>query len=815
MLREGLSQVEVEQIMFQGGVDRAERMMVRAEEGGRASDAPYAKEIIDLYVSPIAEIVKGDITAKIAGRGQAHVVLLKGQDPEVVAALAVRVAINTIMQDAAASHRKVAYHIGKAIHSELILATFADLLPELYYTLTRDFSRRLSKDERHRVTVFRMQAQKAGIPIPFWDVGARDQVGMYLLGLLEDAGMVTIDPVVYSKGKQAPQACRLALELCQRIEKVKGYLAITSPVYGPCVEPPLDWTTPTNGGFHTRELKRTHPCVVRHRMARQPWFSEAQMPTVLAAVNALQRTAWSVNTRMLDVVRTLAETTTTAEIVSLRDMPAPDKPDWLEEAPEDRGQWTQDMQDAFKKWKQDMNRWHTARRIAGIKYGRFYNVTRAADMFVNYPRIYFVYFADSRGRLYPMTYGLNPQGSDIQKAMLQFADALPVNTPEARKWFLIQGANKWGFDKAKLVDRMNWHADKIDLLLSFADDPINNRGWLDADSPLQFLAWCFEFAEFHRHPDTFLSRQPISMDGSCNGLQNLSAVLRDEVGGQATNITKNEVMEDIYRRVAEAATVRMTNHTYEDPDLEALRQKWLAHGISRSVVKRSVMTTPYGVTRRSAIDYVISDYLAEGKAPAFEKSEYMRAASVLMDHAWPAIGDVVVKGIQCMDWLKTSARLIMQTVRKDDEPVITWISPSGFPAVQAYYEVEVHRINSRLHGPVKLRVLSETDTPDSSKHVTGFAPNFVHSLDAAHLHMTAALASERGITSLAMIHDDYGTHAYHAEELFHLIRDRFVYMYETHDPINDLKARYPYLTSPPERGSLNIRDVLESDYFFS
>jgi DNA-directed RNA polymerase len=150
-----------------------------------------------------------------------------------------------------------------------------------------------------------------------------------------------------------------------------------------------------------------------------------------------------------------------------------------------------------------------------------------------------------------------------------------------------------------------------------------------------------------------------------------------------------------------------------------------------------------------------------------------------------------------------------------DNPVITWVSPSGFPAVQAYYNVEVHRINSRLHGPVKLRVLTETDTADESKHVTGFAPNFVHSLDAAHLHLTAAAAADRGISNLAMIHDDYGTHAYHAEELFHLIRECFVTMYETSDPVADLRAKYPYLDEPPSRGTLDIRDVRKSDYFFS
>jgi len=232
------------------------------------------------------------------------------------------------------------------------------------------------------------------------------------------------------------------------------------------------------------------------------------------------------------------------------------------------------------------------------------------------------------------------------------------------------------------------------------------------------------------------------------------------------------------------------------------------------VVKRSVMTTPYGVTRRSAQDYVISDYLAKGEAECFSKEEFSAAASVLMEHAWPAIGDVIVKGRQAMEWLHKGARVIMKTPDKE-QPIIWWTTPSGFPAAQSYYSVELHRINSRLHGPVKIRVLSEKDEPDVTRHASGLAPNFVHSLDAAHLHRVTAKAKTRGIDSLAMIHDDYGTHAADAQALFHLIREEFVLMYNEHDPLEELRTKYPRLPVPPAKGSLDLNGVLKSDFFFS
>jgi DNA-directed RNA polymerase len=36
--------------------------------------------------------------------------------------------------------------------------------------------------------------------------------------------------------------------------------------------------------------------------------------------------------------------------------------------------------------------------------------------------------------------------------------------------------------------------------------------------------------------EEFVSHLPVAFDGSCNGLQNYSMMLRDEVGGAATNL---------------------------------------------------------------------------------------------------------------------------------------------------------------------------------------------------------------------------------------------------------------------------------------
>ena len=228
------------------------------------------------------------------------------------------------------------------------------------------------------------------------------------------------------------------------------------------------------------------------------------------------------------------------------------------------------------------------------------------------------------------------------------------------------------------------------------------------------------------------------------------------------------------------------------------------------------MTTPYGVTKRSAVKYVMEDYLKQGKAPEFLPAEHFPAAQFLMDYVWPSIGDVVVKAREAMDWLKKSGKAIAKSLTEEEEGVISWVTPSGFLATQAYYEINEQRIATKLYGHARILVLSEKDECSADRHGTAIAPNFVHSYDAAHLHLTVdRMLRDAPDAPLAMIHDDYGTTAKYAPLLFRAIREEFVKMYDGHDALGDLCKRYPVCSNPPSKGNLNLHGVLDSDYFFS
>jgi len=54
----------------------------------------------------------------------------------------------------------------------------------------------------------------------------------------------------------------------------------------------------------------------------------------------------------------------------------------------------------------------------------------------------------------------------------------------------------------------------------------------EADQPWLFLAACLEWKRYKEEGPGMISHLPISMDGSCNGYQHLSAMGLDPIGGR-------------------------------------------------------------------------------------------------------------------------------------------------------------------------------------------------------------------------------------------------------------------------------------------
>jgi DNA-directed RNA polymerase len=126
-------------------------------------------------------------------------------------------------------------------------------------------------------------------------------------------------------------------------------------------------------------------------------------------------------------------------------------------------------------------------------------------------------------------------------------------------------------------------------IIEIGKDPLNNKWWMEADKPWLFLRACIEMFNYYTTSDLseFISYLPVTVDGSCNGLQHFSAILRDEIGAKAVNLIPSDEPEDVYEIVKEKVAEKVRT----DPEAIVAPSD-----ISRALVKRPVMTTPYGAT---------------------------------------------------------------------------------------------------------------------------------------------------------------------------------------------------------------------------
>jgi DNA-directed RNA polymerase len=109
---------------------------------------------------------------------------------------------------------------------------------------------------------------------------------------------------------------------------------------------------------------------------------------------------------------------------------------------------------------------------------------------------------------------------------------------------------------------------------------------------------------------------------------------------------------------------------------------------------------------------------------------------------------------------------------------------------------------------------------DSRKQVDGIVAHFVHSMDAAHMMLTINQLVAEGVHHFAMVHDSFGVRAADVDLLNRVLREKFVRIYA--EPVlqrflAEQRQAHPdvLLPEPPESGNLDIRQVIESLYFFA
>ena len=146
----------------------------------------------------------------------------------------------------------------------------------------------------------------------------------------------------------------------------------------------------------------------------------------------------------------------------------------------------------------------------------------------------------------------------------------------------------------------------------------------------------------------------------------------------------------------------------------------------------------------------------------------------------------------------------------DRNTTVIWTTPIGLPIAQPYRVLSTKQVKTHMqvvsipddkkHGPVNAR-----------KQATAFPPNFIHSLDASHMMLSAVTCHHNSLT-FASVHDSYWTHGCDIDKMNDILRQCFVKLHT--EPIlerlkNELESRYADYKLPIK---ISIPPSLENEY---
>jgi DNA-directed RNA polymerase len=804
-------QLELEKRMVVRGADKYHEAKDRAIEADRAADMPFARRLISAHLPAIADGIREYTEAKGPGTGAKLRKHVAGISAEQAAYFVLR-AVFTKCFGERATVTEVGAYIGRYIEDEMRFTAFKKQHKTYYQEIIDDFKRKGTVEYRHKHRVLTKKATDMADKWKPWKTEERILVGVKLLDILEQKTQLIVRQTSPGKrGKRGAYYVSPSPEVVKWLQEYDDYAEFLAPERTPCVIPPDPWTSPSSGGYYSPDLRMRTPMVlnIRSKKAKR-LLASAEMPVIYDMLNELQGTAFCVNTKVLEVMQQCWE----------KNLPIgmpPSEPYVIPECPIPEGVSKDEMSveqlDEFNNWKREAAMLYTAERDRVSKSFQVATILRTAKEYSKYEQFWFVYQLDFRSRAYAATSGFSPQGPDIAKASLLLSEGVRLGA-EGMYGLCVHGANTYGYDKVSLAARERWVREHDEAIRASATDPLSNREfWANADQPWQFLAFCFEYHAARTQGPDFASRLVYAADGSCNGLQHFSAILRDSIGGAATNLRPSSKPSDIYTDVARKVLERL--RASSDP----MALEWLAVAnsrwngvIPRKLAKKPVMTLPYGSTQRTCTDSIF-EFLYSEDRKLFESN--FRAAMYLTPILWEAISETVTAAREAMDWLQAAASRLV-----DGGHPMHWVTPTGFPVYQANYKIASQQISTVLCGRIQLRVGNYTDKLDRQRMENGASPNFVHSMDASHQALTIQKARAAGITGFAMVHDSYGCHAAHWRTLNRCLREAFVEMYETSNPLETLRdfiTTYSGIEFPnlPDVGDLDLRGVLESDYFFA
>ncbi|KAG5356437.1 DNA-directed RNA polymerase [Yarrowia sp. B02] len=672
--------------------------------------------------------------------------------------------------------------VGQALEIEYRCAQWS-----AQYGKKRSFLKKLSGLKRRLKVQEMIHAEALDDNVPAWALDVRAKLGAMLVDILikvarisvtaEDpvtGASVTADVPVFGHSYALQKRSRFGMvrmhdQMTQRFVQsdisAETSEQFVTPQFLPMLAQPKPWVGWKNGGYYVSQASVMRARESSEQTAYLDTASErGDLDRLFAGLNKLGSTAWTVNARVFDVMSRVWNSGS-----PYLDIPGVNTDNSLPECPEHndpvaRAEWRKLCTQILNKRKSD----HSVRCDANYKL----EIARAHLG----EKLHFPHNVDFRGRAYPLSPHFNHLGSDLSRGLLHFWHGKALGE-EGLRWLKVHMANLHGAGKANFDDRVKFTDEHMDEIRAAVADPLapENKIWREADYPWQFLAACYELVAAYELPDPtkFVSHIPVQQDGSCNGLQHYAALGGDIDGARQVNLTPFDKPQDVYAEVAAIVSELVREDAEKGHELAP----HLVGKINRKIVKPTVMTNVYGVTFVGAKAQINTQLKEQyGELPQIDEMAHYLATRV-----FSAMRSLFTNAHDIQDWLTECARKITKTVRPSADLAeihsgeslssVIWTSPIGLPVVQPYRKAAKRQVDTALQS-VLLQDAFTLYGVLSRKQAQAFPPNFVHSLDASHMLLTALNLGPE--VSFASVHDSYWTHAADVPHMNRVLREQFV-----------------------------------------
>ncbi|KAG9299736.1 hypothetical protein G9A89_013096 [Geosiphon pyriformis] len=670
---------------------------------------------------------------------------------------------------------------------------------------------------------------------PKWSTSVKAKIGSVLTSLLINCAKVTTEFIgmnelpmeqevpafyhtyQYIRGKQIG-VIKLYPALVESLSR-EGMCDTIHPRMLPMLVPPKPWLTYKSGGYYTTETlaMRIKGCPEQREYLKKASENE-YLTQVFTGLDVLGSTEWSVNKAIYKLVLEIWNSGEPLAGIppATVEIPQPPQPKDFKTNAKARMEWLVACQAARQKVLNN----HSERCAVNYK-------VQIAGAFLD-DAIYFPHSLDFRGRAYAIPPHFNHLGDDLCRGLLVFKEAKPLG-PEGYRWLKIHLANLCGVDKISLEDRERFVEENMDDVIDSAENPLKGRKWwLKAEDPWQCLAVCIDIAAASKceDPTKYESRIPVHQDGTCNGLQHYAALGGDSEGAKQVNLDSSEIDDkpaDIYTGVAERVTAMIQEDANKGDPLAQLA----VNLVNRKVVKQTVMTNVYGVTYVGA-RIQIANRLRDRHDMSEE--DVQKLSSYITKKVFSCLSEMFHGARKIQDWLhecakkisksiprevvygpptgfedvgepgqsKTARKSLNQSQKMSDSQIdendqifkqskiilspsqasknqmtaVVWTTPLNLPIVQPYRKLPRRPIRTNLQNII-IEDPNSLSPVNSIKQAAAFPPNFIHSLDATHM-LLSAIACENARITFASVHDSYWTHACDVPTLNKILREQFV-----------------------------------------